>query len=68
MRAPRIAAAQVQVGDLILTPYYPRTWLPVENVVKDNTPPFRPIHIDTARTRTSHEPDDLIPCKRVDRC
>ena len=60
MRASRVRADRVRVGDEILSPYYPRRWQVVEAVLRDGP---RPIGLDTPRDRTWWEVEALVPCR-----
>jgi hypothetical protein len=58
-------AEDVRVGHLILTMYHPRTWLRVTEKWTHRQICQRDpcIVIDTARTRTSYCPGEMVPCK-----
>jgi hypothetical protein len=64
-RAPRRRAVDVQVGDLIRTDYHPRTWLMVTavKVRRVELQWEKGVCLDTAKTRTWHASDDMVPCK-----
>lgn len=66
MRAPRVAAVNVRIGDQILSPYYPRTWQRVEAVLRDTfyDSTTRSVGLDTPRDRTWWEQDELVPCRQ----
>jgi hypothetical protein len=62
MRAKRKQAWEVNIGDLVLTPYQPRTWQRVTEVeiTKDKEMPVR---IDTERYRTWFGMHESVPCR-----
>lgn len=69
MKAPRMKAEDVRVGDAILTCDAPRTWLVVSEVHR-----FRQVShcgpciaLDTHRNRTWWTRGDLVPCRRTTR-
>lgn len=66
MRAPRKRAQDVQVGDAILTCYYPRTWQIVRCVQIHEDEGYRPVMIDTDRDRTWYHREDYVPCRAVE--
>lgn len=63
MKAPRVEARMVNPGDHILTPYKPRTWQVVTEVVIQGGL-SRPVRIDTATDRTWWGKYDKVPVKR----
>lgn len=63
MRAPRVKAADVRVGDHILTGYARRTWLEV-TAIEVHPYAFVPYMIDTTRNRTWWRADEDVPCQR----
>ena len=64
-RAPRKRADEMQVGDLILNCYKPRTWRAVTGVLSDGPGDWQ-IGLDTATDRTWYAFDELVPCRRLE--
>lgn len=66
MRAPRLPAKDVRIGDLILTRSHWRTWKAVERVQHHRPICARDpsVTLDTACDHVLFQPDEPVACKR----